>query len=85
MKHLNELENDLRSWTPRRPSEKIRRRLFDAIQEPAQPRWPLWVWLSPAAAACAFILCLGVARQDKIAYLAVAFERVGGGHRPRHF
>lgn len=48
----NELERQLRSWTPRRPSESIRERLFregqgETVREGSPMRWG---WLAPATA-----------------------------------
>jgi len=51
---MNPLEKQLQSWTPRRPSAKIARRLF-AKAAPAPVflrRAEVWNWLTPAA-ACA--------------------------------
>lgn len=64
MKHWNELENQLRSWTPRAPSPKLEARLFGAA-EAAEARAghpagrAAWHWLAPAMAM--FMLCLFVA------------------------
>jgi len=71
----------LRSWIPRRPSDKIKQRLFPRAIEPAPatqagPLWPVWAWLVPAAAACAFVLMVAGTRQEKLTCLAVV---PGGG------
>src|SRR5213593_982940 len=53
MKELNQLENRLRSWTPRHPSASIKRRLFPkaaALEETPEPI--SWRWLAPAMALC---------------------------------
>src|SRR5437016_4036182 len=52
MKELNQLENSLRSWTPRRPSASIKQRLFPntAAVEHDLPDPLAWRWLLPAMA-----------------------------------
>jgi len=59
---MNPLENQLQSWTPRRPSPKIARRLFGALEKPslglARRAWA-WNWLSPVA-ACALTMLVAV-------------------------
>ena len=54
MSNWNELENQLRSWTPRGPSAKAKARLFGAEAAVADARlWaghPTWHWLAPAMA-----------------------------------
>ena len=58
MNNTNELEMHLRSWAPRRPSAKLRQRLFaqpPVAREP-QPTFR-FAWLAPAAAA---FLLMGV-------------------------
>lgn len=55
------MEKQLQSWTPRRPSPEIGRRLFGVAQQAA--RWPgrpsLWSWLTPlAACALTFLVAL---------------------------
>ena len=58
----NQLESQLQSWTPRRPSPKIARRLFGALEKPslglARRAWA-WNWLSPMA-ACALTMLVAV-------------------------
>jgi len=59
---MNPLENQLQSWTPRRPSPKIARRLFGPAEEPSvRParRALAWNWLSPVA-ACALTMLVAV-------------------------
>ncbi len=67
---MNDLENLLRSWTPRRPSAKLERRLF--ADEPARAAaadtatvavsrsapQTIYRWLAPATAALLFISIL---------------------------
>ena len=51
MKETDSLENQLRSWRPRRPSAKLERRLFgSADQARAESRRGLLGSLAPAAA-----------------------------------
>ena len=54
MKELKQLENHLRSWTPRRPSASIKQRLFpqSAAVEMELPDAIHWRWLVPAMALC---------------------------------
>ena len=61
MQEMNPLEKQLRSWTPRRPSAKIARRLF-AKAAPAPGflrRAEVWHWLTPVA-ACVLTLLVAV-------------------------
>src|SRR5512133_2295088 len=59
MKELNDLERRLESWTPRRPSWKVKRRAWAAAASAAGPAGELGVefpslrlgWLAPAAMA----------------------------------
>ena len=54
MKEMNLLETQLRSWQPRRPSARLRRRLFAApARVMPQMAWFLG-WLAPAT-ACALL------------------------------
>jgi hypothetical protein len=62
MDEMNPLEKQLQSWTPRRPSPEIARRLFGPAETPSvRPalRASAWNWLSPAA-ACALTMLLAV-------------------------
>lgn len=59
---MNPLEKQLQSWTPRRPSPKIARRLFGPAPTPSlRPlrRAEAWNWLSPVA-ACALTMLVAV-------------------------
>jgi hypothetical protein len=58
MSELNELEVRLRSWAPRRPSAKLKRRIFGQL-EVAKEREPSFrfSWLPPATAAL-LLLCV---------------------------
>ena len=60
-KEMNHLENQLRSWHPRRPSAKIKRRLFPTRSAREAATLSLR-WLAPAAAC--LILALTVASKD---------------------
>lgn len=55
---ITELETRLRSWAPRRPSEKISRRLFSRDQTPQRPLALRWGWMAPATAVLLFGLLL---------------------------
>jgi hypothetical protein len=51
MNEMNQLERHLRSWTPRRPSARLERRLFTADTAPAEVLLPFRVtWLAPVTA-----------------------------------
>jgi hypothetical protein len=58
MSELNELETQLRSWVPRRPSARLRRRLFRRPL-PDEERVPSFrlSWLPPATAGL-LLLCV---------------------------
>ena len=58
MNEMNELETQLLSWTPRRPSAKLERRLFAAGLAPAEVLLPFrFSWLAPATAAL-MLMCV---------------------------
>jgi hypothetical protein len=61
MQETNPLEKQLQSWTPRRPSARIARRLFaKAAPAPAfLRRAEVWHWLTPVA-ACILTLLVAV-------------------------
>jgi hypothetical protein len=62
MDEMNPLENQLQSWTPRRPSPEIARALFaPAKRLSSRPprRAVAWSWLSPVA-ACALTMLVAV-------------------------
>ena len=57
MKEMNLLETQLRSWQPRRPSARLKRRLF-ATPARVMPQMAWFVgWLAPAT-ACALLTLL---------------------------
>lgn len=58
---MNYLENQLRSWRPRRPSPRLKRRLFGA-EDPREAAILSLRWLAPAV-ACLF-LALTIASQE---------------------
>jgi hypothetical protein len=57
---MTDLENQLRSWTPRPPSAKLERRLFAAGLPgcPAEVTAPAWHWLAPVLGCCVVLLVL---------------------------
>jgi hypothetical protein len=61
MDEMNQFEKQLQSWTPRRPSPKIARRLFSATHKAASRshRAQMWSWLTPLA-ACALTILVAV-------------------------
>ena len=68
MDEMNPLENQLQSWTPRRPSPRIARRLFGPAEKPslrpARRAWA-WHWLSPVA-ACALTMLVAVHTASRV-------------------
>jgi hypothetical protein len=62
---MKQLEIQLRSWAPRRPSAKLERRLFGRQPEPlaAPPSRPL-TWLAPATAAVLLLTVLSSQRNS---------------------
>jgi hypothetical protein len=52
MNDWNPLENQLRSWTPRRPSARLKARLFPSADTPETiPTRPArWAWFAPVTA-----------------------------------
>jgi hypothetical protein len=59
MNEMTELERQLYSWTPRRPSARLERRLFAARTFPADALAPFrFNWLAPATAALALACVL---------------------------
>ena len=59
MNEMIELERQLYSWTPRRPSARLERRLFAARTVPADALAPFrFNWLAPATAALALACVL---------------------------
>jgi hypothetical protein len=64
----NQLESQLQSWTPRRPSPKIARRLFGAVESSSlglARRAAAWNWLSPVA-ACALTMLVAVHTANRV-------------------
>jgi hypothetical protein len=58
MNEMNELEKQLLSWTLRRPSARLERRLFVAGTVPAEALLPFRLtWLAPATAAL-MLMCV---------------------------
>src|ERR1051325_9323623 len=65
MNDLSHWENQLRSWTPRSASEKLRANLFDtpAAEDVATAFGGRWNWLAPAM-ACFLLLIVAVTPQN---------------------
>lgn len=51
---MTELETQLRSWAPHRPSEKISRRLFNRSATPQRSLALRWGWVAPATVVLLF-------------------------------
>jgi hypothetical protein len=58
---MNQLEKQLQSWVPRRPSSRVARRLFGVTGEASVTprRAASWNWLAPMA-ACALTMLVAV-------------------------
>jgi hypothetical protein len=68
MDEMNPLENQLQSWTPRRPSPEIARRLFLPARRASSRPWRragAWNWLSPVA-ACALTMLVAVHTASRV-------------------
>jgi len=76
---MNPLETQLRSWTPRRPSAELERKLFRRPSSPPRPAGMIF-WLGPATACLLFVCVLfsqhsaanfsPVSRQDALVAVA---------------
>src|ERR1043166_164792 len=77
MNEFNSLEKRLRSWTPRPPSPRIRRRLFaKAVPLERRTHDPIaWRWLAPAMALCVAALIV-LARNPHSGFGGTAAYRV---------
>jgi len=86
---MNQLEKQLQSWTPRRPSPRIARRLFGSAPAaaPAARRWDAWNWLTPlAACALTILVCVHTANRpaaeagsrNNTAFIATLMLEAGG-------
>ena len=59
MNEMNELEKRLYSWTPRRPSARLERRLFAAKPAPVEALLPFGLgWLAPTTVAVGMMCVL---------------------------
>jgi hypothetical protein len=70
MKEMNWLENQLNSWEPRRPSARIKRRLFPTPSARPKPGMA-FNWLAPATVC--MLLALAVFKQEN--YISAASPR----------
>jgi hypothetical protein len=70
MKEINWLENQLSSWEPRRPSARIKRRLFPAPSNRLKVAMA-FNWLAPATVC--MLLALAVFKQEN--YISAASPR----------
>ncbi len=59
---MNELEMQLRSWVPRRPSARLERRLFGSRPAPRKPTLG-FRWLAPVTAAFV-VLCVLMSQRN---------------------
>lgn len=78
MNDLNQLEKQLQSWTPRRPSARLKRRLFGPANRPASEAsdfvalMPMWVKFAPAMCMLLLISLFCVPRHGQATFLAVS-------------
>jgi hypothetical protein len=78
MNDLNQLEKQLQSWTPRRPSARLKRQLFGAARQPADDAsdfvaiMPIWVKFAPVMCMLLLITLFCMPRHDRGPYLAVS-------------
>ena len=75
MNESNPLEKQLESWTPRRPSAKLKQRLFPAAARPvaeSSPGIPAWAKFAPAFCVVLLAGFFSLAPHDKPDYLAVS-------------
>jgi hypothetical protein len=59
---MNPLEMQLRSWVPRRPSARLKKRLFPAPASPSAPAGS-FSWLAPAT-ACLLVAVVVLGQRD---------------------
>jgi len=56
---ITEIETQLASWRPRRPSAAVERRVFAVERQPARLPWPtVWGWFSPVLTASVVFLVI---------------------------
>lgn len=67
---MNPLEKQLRSWTPRRPSPSLRRRLFGGSAPLAHPAGALF-WFGPVT-ACLLFACVVVSQHSPVGVSSVS-------------
>jgi hypothetical protein len=70
MNEWNPLEKQLQSWTPRRPSADIERRLFSRQSRSVASQRPVrvsgWFWLAPAMCLFLLVASAGVTRREEL-------------------
>jgi len=78
MNDLNQLEKQLASWTPRRPSARLKRQLFGAARQPADDAsdfvaiMPIWLKFAPVMCMLLLITLFCMPRHNRATYLAVS-------------
>ncbi len=70
MNDWNSLENQLASWTPRRPSPRLKARLFpersQALAESPSPFDARWAWLAPVMGCFLMLLVISGSRTNQM-------------------
>jgi hypothetical protein len=74
---MNLLENQLRSWQPRRPAAKIKRRLFPSASSREASGLSLR-WLAPAAACLMLALTIASQQQPGLSATTARHEAMMG-------
>jgi hypothetical protein len=74
---MNLLENQLRSWQPRRPSARIKRRLFPSASAREASGLSLR-WLAPAAACLMLALTIASQQQPGLSANSARHEAIMG-------
>lgn len=72
MSELNHSETPLRSWIPRRPSAKLKARLFPAAEADTWSPAPWSHWLAPATACLLLLFVTFSPRNNQLSDLAAS-------------
>jgi hypothetical protein len=74
MNDWNPMEHQLRFWTPRSPSAKLKARLFPGaeqmVMESPSPFGGRWAWLAPVMGCFLAMMVISGARSNQLDYLS---------------
>ena len=74
MNEWNSLENQLRSWTPRSPSPRLKKRLFpeseQAVAESPCGFDGRWAWLAPVMGCFLMLMVVSSSHNSQLGYLS---------------